>query len=195
MSTRTHVRQPRSRMTISLANVYSSRAASSRRTAFHDIAFSSEILAVICVDNILEEFLSGAGRDSKRRAPDLRDLSAMLKRILRRVAERNYYTARVLYLRRLKQQQLKYTKPPVLVFTMEKLVLLLSTPRCARRKRNWTCQSTIPISWRTNGGLRGRRKTRNTFAPSCITVHFDPGRHNSVDRCSIQIEERAKDGR
>src|SRR5215216_2609820 len=47
--------------------------------------------------------------------------SAMLKRILRTLAERNYCTARALYVRRLKQEHLKYTKPPVLVFTMGKV--------------------------------------------------------------------------
>jgi Putative capsular polysaccharide synthesis protein len=45
----------------------------------------------------------------------------MLKSTLRALAERNYFTARALYLRGLKREHLRYPEPPVLVYTMGKV--------------------------------------------------------------------------
>ncbi len=45
----------------------------------------------------------------------------MLKPILRRLAEKNYYASRALFLRRLKREHVRYPEAPVLVFTMGKV--------------------------------------------------------------------------
>ena len=45
----------------------------------------------------------------------------MLKLILRRLAERNYYASRALFLRRLKREHVRCPEAPVLIFTMGKV--------------------------------------------------------------------------